>query len=129
VKPLDRAELAARVATFKAATRGPRAWGPLVVGIGGLALGLLGITIAERFGWPSVAQPLFFFGGWVIMLGSAGFSTIRTRRLRERYAWDCPSCGIRLLGDPREASRPAGVDQALATGRCPACEAPILTLA
>ena len=123
---LRRSDLAALAQSYRAAVHGRRQWVMVPVGLGGLALGPLMITLGEWLGWPDALAPVFFAIGWIILLGSLATTVVRGRRLRERYAFRCPACAAYLLGGPRAPVGTPRADLAIATGNCPACGARIL---
>lgn len=121
-----REDLAALVAAYRRTTRGPRQWGWLAGGLGGLALGPLLITLAERLGWPEAVAPWFFALGWSIMLGCSAFLWRAERQARARYQFLCPACDAPLIDGSLGRPGVARAELAIASGHCPACGERIL---
>jgi hypothetical protein len=64
---------------------GPAGQGALVIGgLVGMALGPTLITVGEHLGWPAMLEPVFFFGGWVVMLACFAIVWRRGRAFRNR---------------------------------------------
>lgn len=109
------------VTAYKESARAPREWAVVIVGIGGLALAVAMIIIAEQRGWPSALLPIFFASGWATLLGSWVVARRRERKLRAKYQLLCPSCAAPLVDRSLVAAQVA-----IATGNCPRCGANIL---
>jgi len=124
--PLRRDDLAAAVAGYRRDSRAPRAWVAVAVGFGGLVVASILIGLGDRLGWPGVFEPIFFVGGWVVLLTSFGVLWRRERRLRARYQVHCPSCGEPLLDSTSSRPGVSRAELAIATGNCPHCGAHIL---
>lgn len=123
---LRRDDLAAVVAGYRRESRSPRMWAGLVTGIGGLLGAALLITLGGRLGWPEVLGPVFFFGGWAVLLASFGVVWHRERQLRARYQIQCPACGKPLLDGTLGRPGVPRAELAIATGNCPHCGTRIL---
>lgn len=123
---LRRDDLAMAVAGYRRDSRAPLARAAVPLGFLGLIVAVVLISLSDRLGWPAVFPPIFFVGGWVVLLASFGVVWRRELRLRARYQVHCPRCGKPLLDST--ASRPGNsrADQAIATGNCPYCGAHIL---
>ena len=121
-----REELAALVASYRAATQGRKQWRLLVAGLGGLALGAGLITLAEALGWPASLSPWFFALGWAIMLGCGAVLWTGERRARALYQFNCPSCGVPLIDGSLGRPGASRAELAVASGNCPACGERIL---
>lgn len=57
--------------------------GLVFIGLGGLALGPILITLGEHLGWPASLAPYFFFGGWAILLTCVAIEWRRGRAFRQ----------------------------------------------
>lgn len=123
---LRREDLAALTQGYWRDSRTWRAWAPVVVGIAALALSAVLIAVAEQRHWPGYLEPSFLAGGWAVMLGMAGLSWRRERRLRDEYRFVCPECDAPLLDGIRDAVGLARVEMVIATGVCPKCGVQIL---
>jgi hypothetical protein len=123
---LTREDVAAMLAAYQTESRRPGQWLGVVIGIGGLFSAAVLIILGEHFHWPDALAPVFFIGGWSVLLLALFIVTRRERQLRERYRVECPACGEALL-DRRSAQRGiARVELAITTGNCPSCGAHFL---
>ena len=121
-----REDLAALVASYRAATQGRRQWSLFAGGLGGLALGAGLITAGEALGWPASLFPWFFALGWAIALGCYAVLWRDGRRARARYQFDCPACGVPLIDGSLGRAGPSRAELVVASGNCPACGERIL---
>jgi hypothetical protein len=84
------------------------------------------MAFGQHFHWPDSLAPVFFVGGWLVLLLSLFVVARRERELRDRYRVECPACGEALL-DRRSAERGiARAELTIATGNCPSCGAHFL---
>ena len=120
-----REDLALLVADYLRESRSRGQWAVVAAGIGGLALGPILITLGSWLGWPSNLDPVFFFGGWAILLGCTALVLRHARRLRLKYQFPCPACDRLLLSGIRDQAGLARVQMIAATGVCPHCGAQI----
>lgn len=121
-----REDLAALVASYRAATQGRKQGAWVVGGLGGLALGAGLITVGEALKWPALLFPWFFALGWAIMLGCGAVLWRNERRARALYQFNCPACGVPLIDGTLGRTSPGRADLAVASGNCPACGERIL---
>ncbi len=123
---LTREDLAAILAAYRAESRQPRQWLGVATGIGGLFSAAVLITLGEHFHWPEALAPVFFVGGWAVLLISLVVVVRRERRLRDKYQVNCPACGAPLLDASVTRGGVARAELVIATGNCPRCGATFL---
>lgn len=123
---LRRDDLAAMRDGYAREIRSRRQWFGLGVGLGGLALGVVGISLVDPLGWPAALKPAFFALGWTVMLAAYGVNWWHERQIRARWQLFCPSCDHPML----ETNVGKGVlsrsDLAIATGICQHCGEEVL---
>ena len=123
---LRRDDFAAHIAAYQKESHSPRRWALVGVGIGGIALMAILVTLGGTFDWPHYLAPYFFIGGWVIMLGSLATLLGQVQLLGRRYRLQCPECGDNLLKGIERTGGMARVEVILATSTCQNCGSKIL---
>lgn len=117
---IRRDDLLALETTYRSATRRPRDWAWVGVGIGGIAAASVLISVGEQRGWPVILAPILLLGGWTALVGSWLVVRRRNRKLRAVYQIHCPSCGAPLL-EQTTTGGDIGDITAIATGKCAHC--------
>ena len=124
--PLHRSDLAIAIDAYRAASHHPLEWAWAISGVAGLAAGAALITVTISRGWPRVLEPIFFFGGWAVMLNSLRVVLRRSKRLRAEHQIACPACGGPLIDRYPGGRQRLAAEYAIATGRCSRCDAEIV---
>ena len=123
---LRRDDLAAMRAAYRRESRGRRQWFGLGIGIGGLALAAVLITIGGHRGWPESLAPVFLGLGWGVMLTAYGVVYWRDRKMRLRWQLRCPNCQKPMLEGDVSRAVSSRADMAIASGRCQHCGEEVL---
>lgn len=118
---LRRDDLAAVVAAYRRACRGPRQWIGVAVGVGGTVLSALILTARSAFGWSAALDPALFALGPISMIAALIWTVRNSQRLRAHYQLPCPACGAPMIDARAGRTTMSSVDLAVATGRCQTC--------
>ena len=124
---LRREDLAVLVEACQREKRSWRQWIWVALGIGGLLAAESLIVVGEYLGWSASLSPIFFFGGWAVMLAAGAELWRRSRSLRRRYRFECPTCHAELLDGLRGPRAMARAEVVIATGTCTHCGTTILS--
>lgn len=118
---LTRADLAAAVAAYRAATRGRSQLAFIPIGLGGLACGVALQSLNEWAHGPAWLGWFGFAFGWAVLIGSTIIVFRNAKRFREQYRIDCPNCGASFLDHALDAGGTSSADLAIQTGQCRHC--------